>query len=218
MTVYVRWYGNILQGELLDGECMGMKQVRIPLDGHHPIALFTPDHVYDSPEQVTEKSSINCQDPTGIPTKSQIFVPIKPEITYIDKYIEIWKKESHRMILYNDISLDDNREMVEAFKRDNWDQEHNHLRIDKLDEFYQLWRMVMRPSGYVEAEAPITLPSHKEEPVIAEAPKRIVSDERMEELKQQLKTKLDPKSSKKMLRSTGQQQFNNATQLSLFEL
>ena len=55
MIVYVRWYGNILQGELLDGECMGMKQVRIPLDGHHAIALFMPGHVYDSPEQVTEK-------------------------------------------------------------------------------------------------------------------------------------------------------------------
>lgn len=220
MTVYVRWYGNVVQGELLDGECMGMKQVRIPLDGHHPIALFTPDHVYDSPEQVTEKSSINCQDPTGIPRKSQIFVPVKPENTYIDKYIEVWKKESNRMILSSDISLDDNREMVEAFKRDNWDHERNHLRIDKLDEFYKLWRMVVTPFGFVEAET--AKPD--------EAPKRIVSDERMEELKQQLIEKLDkhqdpqpapkpasPKPSKKMLRSTGQQQFNDSTQLSLFD-
>ena len=71
MTVYVRWYGNILQGELLDGECMGMKQVRIPLDGHHPIALFTPDHVYDSPEQVTEKSSINKPKAEVIAQKPQ---------------------------------------------------------------------------------------------------------------------------------------------------
>lgn len=170
--------------------------------------------------KLQKKSSINCQDPTGIPTKSQIFVPIKSEITGIDKYIEVWKKESNRMILSYDISLDDNREMVEAFKRDNWDHERNHLRIDKLDEFYKLWRMATIPFGFVEAETA--------KPV--EAPKRKVSDERMEELKQQLIEKLDkhqdpqpapkpasPKPSKKMLRSTGQQQFNDSTQLSLFE-
>lgn len=199
--VYVIWYGKVLEGELLDGEYLGMKQVVIPLDGHRPIALFTSEHVYDNIEQIPEKSSINKPKAEVIAQKPQEISPKQQEVS------------SNRA---KDLSA------IEAFKRENWDTERGHLRIDKLDEFYKLWRMVMRPSGYVEAEAPITLPSHKEEPVIAEAPKRIVSDERMEELKQQLKTKLDlnpssPKPSKKMLRSTGQQQFNNATQLSLFE-
>ena len=202
MIVYVRWYGNILQGELLDGECMGMKQVRIPLDGHHPIALFMPGHVYDSPEQVTEKSSINFPKSAEISPKAPI----------------ISKEESK--ISLKDILPADDREMIEAFKHDNWDHERNHLRIDKLDEFYKLWRMATTPFGFVEAKTA--------KPV--EAPKRIVSDERMEELKQQLKEKLDkhqdpqpapkpasPKPSKKMLRSTGQQHFNDSTQLSLFE-
>ena len=202
MIVYVRWYGNILQGELLDGECMGMKQVRIPLDGHHPIALFMPGHVYDSPEQVTEKSSINFPKSAEISPKAPI----------------ISKEESK--ISLKDILPADDREMIEAFKHDNWDHERNHLRIDKLDEFYKLWRMATTPFGFVEAKTA--------KPV--EAPKRIVSDERMEELKQQLIEKLDkhqdpqpapkpasPKPSKKMLRSTGQQHFNDSTQLSLFE-
>lgn len=196
MTVYVRWYGNVVQGELLDDECLGMKQVRIPLDGHHPVALFTPGHVYNSPEQITEESSINFQKSADISEKAPIIAKEEPKIST------------------KDVLPADDRETIEAFKRDNWDHEHNHLRIDKLDEFYKLWRMAMTPFGFVEAEAP----------------KRIVSDERMEELKLQLKEKLDklpephpaPKSvrkkpSKKMLRSTGQQQFNDGTQLSLFD-
>lgn len=168
--VYVKWYGRVLEGELLDGDYLGMKQVVIPLDGHKPIAMFAPEHVYDSPDQIAESTSMISTKAAEISTK--------PEIVYD-----------------SDVLPADDRQMIEAFKRENWDTERNHLRIDKLDEFYQLWRMVMRPSGFVEATAPVTLPSHKEEP-----------------------KPVAPKPSKKMLRSTGVQQFNNATQLSLFEL
>lgn len=203
MTVYVRWYGNVVQGELIDGECMGMKQVRIPLDGHHPIALFTPGHVYDSPEQVTENSSINPRKSAEISKKAPIIAKNGPVVS-----------PKPEMFSPKDILSADDRDMIEAFKRDNWDHERGHLRIDKLDEFYKLWRIAMTPFGFVEAEAP----------------KWIVSDEKMEELKQQLKEKLgklpephpapkpvSKKPSKKMLRSTGQQQFNDSTQLSLFD-
>lgn len=201
--VYVRWYGNVVQGELIDGECMGMKQVRIPLDGHHPIALFTPGHVYDSPEKIAEKSSINPRKSAEISEKAPIIAKNGPVVS-----------PKPEMFSPKDILSADDLEMIEAFKRDNWDHERNHLRIDKIDEFYWLWREAMTPSGFVEAEAP----------------KRIVSDDKMEELKQQLKEKLDKlpephpapkpaskKPSKKMLRSTGQQQFNDSTQLSLFD-
>lgn len=190
MTVYVRWYGNVVQGELLDGEYLGMKQVRIPLDGHHPIALFTPGHVCESVEKMQEVAKEVYSYPKQFPKPEDIIRPDLPTHPAND-YLKL-----------------------EIFKRDNWDHEHNHLRIDKLDEFYKLWRMAMTPFGFVEAEAP----------------KRIVSDEKMEELKQQLKEKLDKlpeshpapkpaskKPSKKMLRSTGQQQFNDSTQLSLFD-
>lgn len=196
--VYVIWYGKVLEGELLDGDYLGMKQVVIPLDGHRPIALFTPEHVYQSPEEIAKDVYSYSK---SFPTPETI----------------ITKDPFTKLI---DVMPDDDRDMIENFKRENWDAEHNHLCIDKLDEFYQLWRLVMKPFGYVEAEAPVTLSSHNEESVIAEAPKRIVSDERMEELKKQLKTKLDPKPkkpSKKMLRSTGQLQFNDATQLALFD-
>lgn len=128
--VYVRWYGNILQGELLDGEYLGMKQVRIPLDGHHPVALFTPGHVYESVEKMQEVAKEVYSYPKEFPKPEDIIHPDLPCSYPADDYLNL-----------------------EIFKRDNWDQEHNHLRIDKLDEFYWLWREAMTPFGFVEAEA-----------------------------------------------------------------
>lgn len=50
-TVYVLWYGKALQGNVVrENDMMGMTAVRIPLQGQHPIALFTPGHVYDTEE------------------------------------------------------------------------------------------------------------------------------------------------------------------------
>lgn len=186
MTVYVRWYGKVVEGELLDGESMGMQQVRIPLDGHHPIALFTPGHVYDSPEQVTEKSSINCQETAEISQKTSEISQNQPDIAI------------------NDVLPADDRQSIEAFKEANWDHERGHLRIDKLDEFYWLWRMYMVPFGYVEAETKPVITNTAHEPCTP-----------VQQPQPQKPTSQKP--SKKMLRSTGEQQFTDSTQLALFE-
>ncbi len=253
MTVYVKWYGKVLEGELLDGEYLGMKQVRIPLDGHHPVALFMPWSVYDSPDKVAADSPLKSPNtPRSFPE-----LPAKQQIPAM-----------------SDVMPVDDREMIEKFKRENWDAEHNHLRIDKLDEFYQLWRMVMRPFGFKEpifkplmierdidelaeefknydgvifnpdakiitilpAEAPVTLPSHNEESESADA-----VHETCTPMQQPQSHKPDPitkgyseitspypaitqpysgksqEPTKKMLRSTGVQQFKDSTQLALFE-
>lgn len=136
--VYVRWYDNILQGELLDGEYIGMKQVRIPLDGHHPIALFTPGHVYESVEKMQEVAKEVYSYPKEFPKPEDIIHPDLPCSYPADDYLNL-----------------------EIFKRDNWDQEHNHLRIDKLDEFYWLWREAMRPFGFAEAVHESCTPSQQ---------------------------------------------------------
>lgn len=106
--VYVRWYGNVLEGEVADGEgFMGMTPVRIPLDGHHPVALFFPQHVYSSPEKLTE---------------------ISEDRSKVDESLT---------------KVDNNRskvaDPVQQFKESHWDEAHNHIRVDSLDEFYQLW-------------------------------------------------------------------------------
>ena len=142
--VYVRWYGSILEGELLDGDQMGMKQVRIPLDGHHPVGLFAPGHVYQTE---TEASACSLEQAK----------PVQPTVpTEIKEYIA-------------DVYVND---LLERFKKLHWDDRRNHLRIDALDEFYQLWRQTHchKPveAPVIKAELPLKPPSptihHKPQP------------------------------------------------------
>lgn len=180
MTVFVRWYGKVLEGDMLDGEWMGMKQVRIPLDGHYPVALFTPQHVYESADH---------PDLMAFDTRST-------------------RKESFevKMSPPSDILPSHDRKVLELFKASNWDHERNHLRVDKLDEFYRLWREAMTPDGFVEADT-----SKK----LSEEPSGEISKEHPNDIRTSKRSSKKP--SKKMLRSTGRQQFSDATQLSLFD-
>ena len=182
-TVYVRWYGQVLQGELVEnkeeGLLAGMVAVRIQIQGMHATALFMPEHIYDNPDQIAEKSSINS--------------PKSAKVSQIPQ--EISQKQG--ILAKSDVLPANDLDMIETFKRDNWDHEHNHLRTDKLDEFYQLWRTVMRPANYFEAE---TVPQNRTPPVIQSQPKPVSSPP-----------------SKKVLRSTSKQPFNDSTQLSIFD-
>ena len=172
MTVYVRWYGKVLEGELLEGTYLGMCQVRIPLDGCKPVALFSSGHVYKTAGQLQEVPKVVC-----LPVLGQ-------------------KKHD------DDIFPAVDRKQVETFKRKNWDQERGYLRTDKLNEFYQLWRTLMVPTGHVEAKG-------KKDPAgelqgAGKNPKRTVSDERMELcMEQRMAQRSQPR--------------KEAVQLSLFE-
>ncbi len=58
-TVFVPWYGKMLQGNVVrENDMMGMTAVRIPLQGQHPIALFTPGHVYDTADDAEISESV----------------------------------------------------------------------------------------------------------------------------------------------------------------
>lgn len=58
-TVFVPWYGKVLQGNVVrENDMMGMTAVRIPLQGQHPIALFTPGHVYDTADDAENSKSV----------------------------------------------------------------------------------------------------------------------------------------------------------------
>lgn len=121
--VYVRWYGNVLEGEVADSEgFMGMTPVRIPLDGHHPVALFFPQHVYDSPELLT-----------GISIDQSKVAENLTEIS--DKQSKV-------------------ADPVQQFKESHWDEAHNHIRVDFLDEFYQLW---LQTHGGRSSQAEVTV-------------------------------------------------------------
>lgn len=189
-TVYVRWYGNVVQGELLDGETMGMKHVRIPLDGHHPVALFTPQHIFSRLEDVPGKF------PAKIPDVS----PNSPEIA--EKQREISPEQLNIAISQTHPDF----QRLHQFKAEHWDQERNHLRIDALDEFYQLYRdyMAMRMGMMypkkIEKRFEMEVPETCICPTLPpEPPKRIVSDAKMAEIKQKLKKSLKPKKTVKVI-------------------
>ena len=137
--VYVRWYGKVVEGKLLEGEYLGMKLVQIPLDGRKPIALFTPQHVYED-----AVDAIAVIPTLETPIQRVILSTDTPSGDFFHQQF-VQAKEA-----ISDVMPADDREMLEKFKRENWDAERGHLYIDKLDEFYQLWRMVMKPFGYVE--------------------------------------------------------------------
>ena len=151
MTVYVRWYGKVLEGELLDGERMGMKEVRIPLDGHHPVALFTPGHIYQSAAEIEGSNGKDAK--AGLPQPAE---PVCLGHGGGECHKNVEEKTfggPRKSTSTTDPLPSDDRQGIEAFKQANWDHVCNHLRIDMLDEFYQLWRMVMVPSGRVSNEA-----------------------------------------------------------------
>lgn len=71
---------------------------------------------------------------------------------------------------------------IDRFKKAHWDAEHNHLRTDALGDFYQLWRNTHGSRTAGEPAGTVAKP----------APKRIVSDERMQEIKERLKEAVKP--------------------------
>lgn len=134
-TVFVPWYGKVLQGNVVrENDMMGMTAVRIPLQGQHPIALFTPGHVYDTADDAENSKSV---------PKIAKSVPEIEE--NVPKYAESVPKVSETS-------------MSEAFRKAHWDNERNHLRTDSLDEFYSLWKMEHTPQGHIEAPAKEPVP------------------------------------------------------------
>ncbi len=129
-TVYVLWYGKVLQGNVVrENDMMGMTAVRIPLQGQHPIALFTPGHVYDTADDAENSKSV---------PKIAKSVPEIEE--NVPKYAESVPKVAETS-------------QCEAFKKAHWDNVRNCLRTDSLDEFYSLWKMEHTPHGHIEAPA-----------------------------------------------------------------
>lgn len=181
-TVFVRWYGKIVEGMIVENNevtpaLASMVVVRIPVQGVRASALFTPDHVYPSAELAGMKELIKVV-PTVVPTS---------EVTTDSNESELWSK-------------------LQEFKLANWDTEHNHTKLSALNDFYDMWKeYVAKECGYREYpnhpyvpefngwNNGIKLPSVGETVAntIKEA-KRIVSNEKMAELKSKLQKALAP--------------------------
>ncbi len=139
--VFVRWYNEVLQGEVVESKKDGsvldrMVSVRIPLMGTTIIALFAPGHVYmnvaDMPASSQKKSSVT--------TLSDIEAPAPVIGTSAQQPSEAWK-------------------LIQDFKSAHWDKEHNHLQIEYLDQFYQMWRDSVAEKMDTKAKPACPLPS-----------------------------------------------------------
>ncbi len=233
-TVFVYWYGKIVQAQTIDrkGHCdwppfaewIPVRMV-IPnsegdpiVPGVSNICMYHMHHVYASAEEAQQaidalehkKPSATVQEASASP-----IVPTVSDSTTSNPS-DAWQA-------------------VQKFKQEHWDTEHNHLRIDSLEEFYQMWRNAIAakmgvtiepttivavdpgsPDGdhsgtvIVDTETGETLP---ELPTDAVVHHPIVSEERYQELKQKMAVKL----TKKQLRSTGRIEYSDAIQTSLFD-
>lgn len=185
-TVFVRWYGKILEGMIVENNevtpaLASMVVVRIPVQGVRASALFTPDHVYSSAELAGMKEHVKL-----VPTQAPAIVSTA-EATSNDVLSEAWHK-------------------LQEFKLANWDTEHNHIRLSALNEYYDMWKeYVAEKCGYREYPKHPYVPEFYgwnngiKQPSVAETisnaikeVKRIVSDEKMAELKSQIKKALAP--------------------------
>ena len=213
-TVYVHWYGKLLQGTVVNNhDLMGMVAVRIPLMGGHPVALFTPAHVYASAEEAQQSASTLHQSTT--PAASVDGSPVCCRTTATSPSTA-WQAIQH-------------------FKQEHWDAAHNHLRVDALEGYYQLWRAaIAAKNGFTIAPAEVpTVSVDLGSPdgdksgiiiidtdtgeILPELPPEvehhpIVSEERYQELKQKMPAKL----TKKQLRSTGRIHYTDSIQPSIF--
>lgn len=148
-TVFVPWYGKVLQGDVVrENDLMGMTAVRIPLQGQHPIALFTPGHVYDTADDAENSKSV---------PKIAKSVPEIEE--NVPKYAESVPKVAETS-------------QCEAFRKAHWDTVRNQLRTDSFDEFYFLWKMEHTPFGHIEAPPTGTVPKLGTKPCIKAASRK----------------------------------------------
>lgn len=123
-TVYVRWYGDVVEGKVVDdGNVLTpdrrMIVVRIPIQGLYCQAVFVPEHVYkNAAEAMAVSPTVEMPIQRIIPSTEN------PSGDYIYKQIE-------------------------DFKNSHWDHDHNHLQVEALDEFYEIWKASSKPILFI---------------------------------------------------------------------
>ena len=143
-TVHVRWYGKTLQGEVVpdDGRIAlfaSMVHVRVPIQGTPVIAVFSPSHVYATASEVPASMSPRAL-PAGSPATTPAASAADPSPALSSVVCAASAETSAPSPSWSTPALDAHRARYRQFKADHWDNEHNHLHVDALEEFYQLFR------------------------------------------------------------------------------
>lgn len=135
-TVYVWWYGKVVQGMIVENDettplLASMMVVRIPVLGMTASALYTPAHVYQSEtDALAAHQEIANASNGAINTIRREETPTPQQKSTCEVLFEAEKR-------------------IQAFKEAHWDHERGHIRVDALEEFYQLWRTaIAEKMGY----------------------------------------------------------------------
>lgn len=206
-TVYINWYDFEKKAEQL---CKGVVE-----DNSLWADTQWRDHICVSFRPPSLKNAI-CHH--FLPEKVSTDINSVP---HDDCYLVCGKHAIAEAAPKQAVSMSDASERLIRFKQEHWDDERNHLQTEYLDEFCELWREVIALRMGMKITKPVTNTMNMDHPTTpAEAialPKLIVSDEKMEEIKTELK-RLFKEPTAKEKRSTGRIQYKNATQTSIFDI
>lgn len=244
-TVYVHWYGKLLQGTVVnDHDLFGMVAVRIPLQGGHPVALFTPAHVYESEtaangiqagephkKMADDRTATTCKDSKAVPAPAAVPGASAPGHATVPAVSPAG--------ISTKANPSEAWEAIQKFKADHWDTVHNHLRVDALNDFYRLWCIsVAARYGVTIEEPPVTVVAvdpgspdgdHSATYIVDTETGEILSDSPSsqaevvpqpivsEERYQELKEKMKVKLTKKQKNSTGRIEYTDSIQTSFFD-
>ena len=243
--VFVRWYGKIVQGEVIDrkGHCDWPPfaewipiRMTIPnsegdpiVPGVRNICMYHMNHVYASAEEAQQAEADFQQKPVAT-------VPAAPPSADVPTVSD----HSRPLPTVSDSSTKTNPseawQTIQKFKEEHWDQERNHLRIDALNDFYRLWRIAVAARyGVTIEEAPVTVVAvdpgspdgDKSATIIVDTETGEILPELpaevehrpivSEERYQELKEKMKVKLTKKQKNSTGRIEYTDSIQTSFFD-
>lgn len=130
--VYVRWYGKVLQGSIVNEHDMfGMMAVSIPIQGVQAIALFRPSHVYKTVQDACGSYQVH------FPTPAEI-VHSEPSVRLTE--VAVWPA-TLRPVPETSVagSPGSDYAALQQFKAAHWDHAHNRLQLDYWPEFLRRW-------------------------------------------------------------------------------
>ena len=210
-TVFVRWYGKIVQAEVSDrkpvaGDGFPVADwvpvlMTIPgsdgkpiVPGVRNICLFHMTHVYASAEQAQQsEEAIPHQKPVAPVPEPSPPVP-EPSATVPEASASGLPPPPPNP------NPSESWQAIQKFKQEHWDQDRNRLRIDALEAFYLRWRAAVAAKRGITTESAALSGSPAES--------HPVPKERHQ--KQKMLTK-------KQLRSSGRIEFTDSIQTSLFD-
>lgn len=120
----------------------------------------------------------------------------------------------------------DTWQAIQKFKEEHWNQERNHLRIDALEEFYQLWRtgIAAKFGVTIEETAVVTYDpgspdgDHSSTYIVDAETDRILPElpTDVQQPQPERKAKMKVKLTKKQMRSTDRIEYADSIQTSFF--